>query len=368
MEDGAVTTDWSANRQSRFEFTPPRHFLLPAVLLLLAEEPGYGYHLAKGLNELRFGRVDRPSVYRALGQLEKDGLVVSWSGAPRAGTERRVYGLTEAGERALREWMGVIKEERDGLDRVLRRYVATGTIDAILAEAEGGWTEVTGHGGSSVSSTAERHAARRPAVSAVSPPAIVTEVHPVLDDIGDIEESSGRYRVVPERSAVLIEARSSVGQITFGALGVTGAIDAEIHDGAISLGTQPSAHLEIEVGKLRSGNRLYDAELLRRIDARRHPIVTLDLRTCTVAGSANRFRVAGDVTLHGASRAIEGTVLVTPISTGKLSVSGEQSFDIRDFDIASPTVLMLRIYPDVKVQLQIEAEQVEQPREREDIR
>jgi hypothetical protein len=31
-------------------------------------------------------------------------------------------------------------------------------------------------------------------------------------------------------------------------------------------------------------------------------------------------------------------------------------FDIRDFDIASPTVLMLRIYPDVLVQLQVEAE------------
>jgi glucose-6-phosphate isomerase len=30
--------------------------------------------------------------------------------------------------------MGVIKEERDGLDSVLRRYMATGTIDALLAE------------------------------------------------------------------------------------------------------------------------------------------------------------------------------------------------------------------------------------------
>ena len=37
-------------------------------------------------------------------------------------------------------------------------------------------------------------------------------------------------------------------------------------------------------------------------------------------------------------------------------VSGEQVIDIRDFDIASPTVLMLRIYPDVLVQLQVEAE------------
>ena len=61
----------------RFDLAPPRRFLFPAVLLLLAEEPGYGYHLAKELKELRFGPADRPSVYRTLAQLEKDGLVVS---------------------------------------------------------------------------------------------------------------------------------------------------------------------------------------------------------------------------------------------------------------------------------------------------
>ena len=53
------------------------------------------------------------------------------------------------------------------------------------------------------------------------------------------------------------------------------------------------------------------------------------------------------------------TVNVSLPSPGKLVVSGEQVFDIRDFDIASPTVLMLRIYPDVLVQLQVEAEPID---------
>ena len=39
-----------------------------------------------------------------------------------------------------------------------------------------------------------------------------------------------------------------------------------------------------------------------------------------------------------------------------LVVRGEQVVDIRDFGIVSPTVLMLRIYPDVVVGMQIEAE------------
>jgi hypothetical protein len=39
----------------------------------------------------------------------------------------------------------------------------------------------------------------------------------------------------------------------------------------------------------------------------------------------------------------------------RLVVRGEQVVDIRDFGVASPTVLMLRIYPDVEVGLQVEA-------------
>jgi polyisoprenoid-binding protein YceI len=165
-----------------------------------------------------------------------------------------------------------------------------------------------------------------------------------------------RFQVVPERSAVLIEARSSVGPITFGAVGVTGTIDAEVCGGILRTGSRPTAHLEVEVTQLRSGNGLYDAELLRRIDARRHPVVALDLLECTAIGSSDRYHVDGEVTFHGVTRPLQGTVGASLTPAGKLAISGEQVFDIRDFDIASPTVLMLRIYPDVLVQLQIEAE------------
>ncbi|HEX8803948.1 MAG TPA: helix-turn-helix transcriptional regulator, partial [Acidimicrobiales bacterium] len=116
MEHRGVATDGSG-RLSRFELAPPRRFLLPAILLLLSEEPGYGYNLVKDLRAFGFGRVDRPSVYRALARLEGDGLVVPWTEeAPAAGQARRFYGLTSRGERMLREWMGVVEEERTCLD------------------------------------------------------------------------------------------------------------------------------------------------------------------------------------------------------------------------------------------------------------
>ena len=376
MEHRAADAAWSVAPHSRFELAPPRRFLLPALLLLLTEEPGYGYNLAKGLEELRFGRVDRPSVYRALAQLESDGLVESWAGAAKAGQARRVYGLTDRGERALRAWMGVVKQERDCLDEVLRRYVATGTIDAALAEAEGGWGTVTGQAWSPVSSTSRierRRAGLRSAVgaqrratgdgsldsSAEPSTRAVSDDTPGHPSVADRPGLPTRFHVVPDRSVVLIEVRSTVGPITFGAVGVTGTIDAEVHDGVVRPGSHPSAHLEVEVTQLRSGNALYDAELMRRIDARRHPVVALDLRGCTAVGAApHRYHIDGEVTLHGSTRPLEGTVGLTFTSEGKLVVSGEQVFDIRDFDIASPTVLMLRIYPDVLVQLQVEADPV----------
>ena len=122
---------------SRFDLAPPRRFLFPAVLLLLADEPGYGYRLVKELEGFRFGATDRPSVYRTLGQLERDGLVVSWSDDATSAQSRRLYRITPEGERALRVWMGVIKEERDLLDAVLRRYASSGGVDAALGRCRG---------------------------------------------------------------------------------------------------------------------------------------------------------------------------------------------------------------------------------------
>jgi polyisoprenoid-binding protein YceI len=154
---------------------------------------------------------------------------------------------------------------------------------------------------------------------------------------------------------VLVEARSTVGPISFGALGLTGVIEVDVADGQVVPDSRPSALVEVPISSLRSGNRLYDAELLRRIDAARYPVVTLDLHQGAALGVGDRYRLAGSATVHGVTRAVTGTVEVHLGADGRLDVTGEQVFDIRDFGIESPTVLMLRIYPDVTVRLHVEA-------------
>lgn len=108
----------------RFVVAPPRHFVYPAVLLLLAEEPRHGYRLVDAMLRLGFGPVDRPSIYRGLRNLECDGFLHSWEESAAAGAARSVYGVTEAGYAALSVWMGVVGAERDAFDSMLKRFDA----------------------------------------------------------------------------------------------------------------------------------------------------------------------------------------------------------------------------------------------------
>ena len=362
---------------SRFAPAPPRNFILPALLLLVSERPGYGYELVPRLQELGLDHVDRPAVYRALSQLEQDGLVLPTAQNPTAGQARRVYGITTDGERTLRDWMGVVKSEHDHLSQVLRRYLATGTTDSVLAEVEGGWSTALGSGWSSVSPTSPTHR-RLEAVDDAAwppdhPPAPSFPLEPfdpsVLTtgrDHGEPQPAASTerrcFRLIPDRSAVLNEVRSTVGPLSFGAIGVTGTVEATVVDGAVWTDGPASAALEVDLTGLRSGNSLYDAELLRRIEARRYPTATVELLECAPGDAESRYLLKGRLTFHRVTRPVQGTIRVAPGPGGRLVITGEQVFDIRDFAIPSPTVLMLRIFPDVRVHLHAEAEaEAEEP-------
>jgi polyisoprenoid-binding protein YceI len=172
----------------------------------------------------------------------------------------------------------------------------------------------------------------------------------------DESTRAARFAVLPDRSVVLVSARSNVGPIEFGMTGIEGSVEVTVAGGALDLGTSAAAALTLPLANLRSGNQLYDAELFRRIDARRYPTADLELATGAPSSVANRYQLNGVLTFHGVRRDVHGSVEAALDTAGLLVVDGEQVFDTRDFDIPTPSVLMLRIYPDVKVQLHVEAE------------
>ena len=165
-----------------------------------------------------------------------------------------------------------------------------------------------------------------------------------------------RYTVDPTACAVLVEARSNVGAVSFGSTALTGGMELVRDGGRVDTATHPCTHLSVALDTLTSGNALYDAELQQRLAVQRFPVVTIDLVEAWPAGGDD-YVVAGSVTIHGVTALLRGTVTLTFPDEESVLVVGEQVIDIRDFDIDLPSVLMLRIYPDVKVSLQLLARQ-----------
>jgi PadR family transcriptional regulator PadR len=101
---------------------PGRQFLQSALLLLLAEKPRHGYALTNAVGELGLGEMDRPRIYRALAELELNGLVKVWDETSQTGHTRRVYSVTDCGHTSLSSAVARVTHERNALDNFLQRY------------------------------------------------------------------------------------------------------------------------------------------------------------------------------------------------------------------------------------------------------
>ena len=104
----------------------PKNFLQPCLLLLVLEQPGYGYDLVARLKPLGI-HDDAASVYRALRLLEHEGAVTSSWRTSETGPARRVYELTDTGARILREWVAALEDTSMSLARWLDRYAMVTT-------------------------------------------------------------------------------------------------------------------------------------------------------------------------------------------------------------------------------------------------
>jgi polyisoprenoid-binding protein YceI len=164
-----------------------------------------------------------------------------------------------------------------------------------------------------------------------------------------------RYTIIPERSRVWMDARSSVHPIHSTTDGLEGFVDLDA-DGGASVGTHPTAELSFPVSLLSSGNRLEDRELHKRIDARRYPTISGVLTGAVSVADDGRFLVQGDLTFRGVTRSVEDYMTLTVVDDHTIRLRGESTFDVRDFGMETPRILILRVEPDVKVRVEIFAE------------
>ena len=119
---------WAGGRETRGDVKPRRprqirRFIEPVLLLLLHQGPMHGYGLINELRSVGLGDypIDRSAVYRILRDLEQGDVVVSaWDQQTSAGPPKRVYRITDLGERMLNTWVEDLRETA----RVLQSFLA----------------------------------------------------------------------------------------------------------------------------------------------------------------------------------------------------------------------------------------------------
>jgi polyisoprenoid-binding protein YceI len=166
---------------------------------------------------------------------------------------------------------------------------------------------------------------------------------------------------IPRYRRLWIDARSSVHAIHSTAEGLDGFVDLDA-DGDAVVGSYPTAQLSFPVSRLSSGNRLEDRELQKRIDARRYPIIRGVLTGVVPVADEGRFLVRGDLSFRGVTRSAEDYMTLSTVDRRTIRLAGESSFDVRDFGMEPPRILMLRVEPDVKVRVEIVAAAEASPR------
>jgi len=101
----------------------PKSFLQPCLLLLLKEQPGYGYDLVARLAKLGIDD-DSAAVYRALRALEEQHAVSSYWHRSSTGPARHMYRLTPVGDEQLHTAVEAATEMHRTIQRYFGRYAA----------------------------------------------------------------------------------------------------------------------------------------------------------------------------------------------------------------------------------------------------
>ena len=162
-----------------------------------------------------------------------------------------------------------------------------------------------------------------------------------------------RYTLDSVRSCVWVSGRSSLHPINTETRGITGWFEAATHaDGSLDLEQPVSGELELAVERLTSGNQLYDRELRRRMDARRYPTIAGRVTNIVLDGAHPHYAVTGDIYFHGKTRTFEHGMQIEVHEDG-VALTGDDVFDIREFGMKPPSMLMVRVYPEITVRVEL---------------
>ncbi|MCD4775974.1 MAG: PadR family transcriptional regulator [Candidatus Aegiribacteria sp.] len=118
----AVTNAEVVDRKYRKELSAGMTSLALLSILNNADEPMYGYQIAKSMEEdekQTVPLIKHGALYPVLRSLEGNGLLASRVEPSVSGPPRRYYRITNEGREALRRWVGIWKRTGRLIDRIL---------------------------------------------------------------------------------------------------------------------------------------------------------------------------------------------------------------------------------------------------------
>jgi hypothetical protein len=161
-----------------------------------------------------------------------------------------------------------------------------------------------------------------------------------------------RFHFDGTRSCVWVDARSNLHPIRTETRGLEGWVEvALLPAGGLDLNHPVTGELSLAVDRLTSGNRLYDRELKRRIDARKYPTITGRITSFQATEVSGRYLVGGDLSFHGHTRNFEHEMTIDMGGASGIEMQGDYVFDIREFGMTPPSMLMMKVYPEVAVRV-----------------
>jgi len=96
----------------------------PILLLLLKQKSAHGYELIHLANKhsLTDSVIDPAVVYRTLREMEKEGYVSSKWEIAGGGPAKRLYTITEEGNKLLSDWMLLLENQKKSMEKLIEEY------------------------------------------------------------------------------------------------------------------------------------------------------------------------------------------------------------------------------------------------------
>ncbi|MFI5285360.1 MAG: YceI family protein [Candidatus Dormibacteria bacterium] len=165
-----------------------------------------------------------------------------------------------------------------------------------------------------------------------------------------------RFRVNTAESTVNVGLRVNLHPSHIRANALSGFIECEVDErGQPRLDHPYSAELTLPVDAIKSGNGIQDREMRRRFDVAHHPTITAKVTDGEALGGG-RYRATAQLSMHGQTREITGEIQIT-VSGTTMTIDGQQVINVKDFGIDPPRLIILKVEPEVDLQVHIVAKQ-----------